>query len=90
MNLTSRVYAFPRGRKTEGLGNRSEEVGTGPDSWRTDTMGLGGGRSAELTTKPSRQQPISSGRKAFSLETALRKTQHSVEDCLTDPAMGDW
>ena len=63
-------------------------------------MGLGGGRSAaigseaqarrELTTKPSRQQPISSGRKAFSLETALRKTQHSVEDCLTDPAMGNW
>ena len=31
-------------------------------------MGLGGGRSAELTTKPSRQKSISSGRKAFFLE----------------------
>ncbi len=34
---------FPRGRKTGGLRNRGEEVGTGHDGWRTDTMGLGGG-----------------------------------------------
>jgi hypothetical protein len=34
---------IPRGRKREGLRNRGEEVGTGRDSWRTDTMGLGGG-----------------------------------------------
>ena len=59
---------LPRGRKAEGLRNKGEEFGTGPDSWRTDAMGLGGGRSAELTLKPSSQWPISSGRKAFSLE----------------------
>ncbi len=32
---------FPRGRKTAGLRNKGEMVGTGPDSWRTDTMGFG-------------------------------------------------
>ncbi len=47
---------FPRGRKRGGLRNRGEMVGTGPDGWRTDTMGLGGGRSAEFTAKPSRRQ----------------------------------
>ncbi len=46
---------LPRGRKAGGLRNRNEMIGTGPGSWRTDTMGLGGGRSAELTPKPSRQ-----------------------------------
>ncbi len=34
---------FPRGRKRGGLRNRREMVGTGRNSWRTDTMGLGGG-----------------------------------------------
>jgi hypothetical protein len=34
---------FPRGRKRGGLRNKREMVGTGRDSWRTDTMGLGGG-----------------------------------------------
>ncbi len=34
---------FPRGRKHGGLSNGKEMVGTGHDSWRTDTMGLGGG-----------------------------------------------
>ncbi len=37
------VGAFPRGRKSEGLRNMAKEVGTGHDSWRTNTMGLGGG-----------------------------------------------
>ncbi len=59
------MCAIPRGRKAGGLRNRDEMVGTGPDIWRTDTMGLGDGRAAaigseaqarrELTTKPSRQ-----------------------------------
>ncbi len=44
---------LPRGRKTGGLRNRDEMVGTGFDGWRTDTTGLGGGRWAELTAKPS-------------------------------------
>ncbi len=34
---------YPRGKKTEGLRNRREMVGTGRDGWRTDTKGLGGG-----------------------------------------------
>ncbi len=34
---------LPRGRKVGGLRNKGEEFGTGPDSWRTDAMGLGGG-----------------------------------------------
>ena len=56
---------LPRGRRAGGLRNRNEMIGTGPGRWRTDTMGLGGGRSAvldpecsdrrELTPKPSRQ-----------------------------------
>ncbi len=40
---TSDGHTIPRGRKRGGLRNRGEEVGTGRDSWRTDTMGLGGG-----------------------------------------------
>ncbi len=39
---------FPRGRKAGGLRNRDKMVGTGHDSWRTNTRGLGGGRSAAL------------------------------------------
>ncbi len=39
----SGVCGFPRGKKTEGLRNRRAMVGTGRDSWRTDTKGLGGG-----------------------------------------------
>ncbi len=42
------MCAIPRGRKAESLRNRREMVGTGPDSWRTNTMGLGGGRSATI------------------------------------------
>ncbi len=39
----SGVPAFPRGRKRGGLRNRDKVAGTGRNSWRTDTMGLGGG-----------------------------------------------
>ena len=40
---TRRRVCISEKEKNGGLRNRAEMFGTGPDSWRTHTMGLGGG-----------------------------------------------
>jgi hypothetical protein len=49
---------LPRGRKAGGLRNRDEMAGTGRGSWRTDTMGLGGGpQGSNLFPQAGRLSP---------------------------------
>ena len=59
----SGVCAMSRGRKAGGLRNRDEMVGTGPEIWRTDTMGLGcGPQGSNLFPQAGR---FSSSRKIY-------------------------
>jgi hypothetical protein len=69
---------IPRGRKGEGLRNRDEMVGTGSGSWRTNTMGLGGGpQGSNLFPQAGRLTP--------SRKVGLMKEGKNVAKNYSDP-----
>ena len=77
-----KVCAIPRGRKTEGLRrNWSEIVGTGPDSWRTNSMELGGGPQGNNLFPQA-------GRLSSSRKVSLRKYGNKVAKSFSPRLLG--